>query len=214
VLDNLGTLFRPHHVDTAEGWRKIFNTLFKPILENGTAIWLVHDHNKEKIIRGTSKITDDAHLVLTLAKPAEKIDGFPLEGTIIDCHISAARNLNSSEKEPFTLVYKEDNGRVIRSVFSLDGSPIPSNSLVMEDEINGLKLDKLDIDILNKARNPEKPFVTAGDFKDDKTSGRKPTAVSDHLKKMVDLGLLETNDKKTKGKKYWAAGKEAPFEYE
>lgn len=214
TMDNLGTLFPPRHADTADGWRDIFNSLLKAIKDNGAAILLLHHLNKENIIRGTSKIKDDAHLLLTLAEPTEKIDGFPLEGTIIDCHISAARNLNRAEREPFTLVYNEVNGCIKRSVFSLDGSPIASNNFVTEDEIKGRELDQLDVDILNKARNPEVQFVTAGNFKDENTSGRKPTAVSDHLKKLVALELLKTNDKKTKGKKYWAVGKKAPLEEE
>ena len=213
VMDNLGTLFSLENEQDVKRLREIFDW-FRRLNKKGIAVLLVHHVTKSGTPRGTGKILHDVNVIMSISEPSkeekkssslEKMVRFEIRG----------RSLKTEEKKGFFLAYNDDvKGQINRTILSLEGSPIEkeTKSFVKYEEIQEYKLDKLDIDILNKARNPDVPFVTAGDFKDENADGRKSTAVGDHLKRLVDLGLLETNKKKTKGKKYWMAGREAPAE--
>jgi len=53
---------------------------------------------------------------------------------------------------------------------------------------------------------------TRQNFIDKKGKSRKSTAISDHLIRLVKLGLLKSNEKPKNERKYWMAGREAPAE--
>ena len=206
VFDNLGALFPPYYEQSAQGWKELSSALFEPILQNGSAVWLVHHLNKASVYRGSGKIIDFANVQLSLSKPSGEDEECSTEGTVIDCHIPVARILTGAEMESFTLVYNDKNGQIIRTVFSLDGSPIDSKGVVVEQEIREKGLDAFDIEILKIARGLG--YIVAGDLKSD---GISDTKVTDHLNKLVKLGLLTKTGEK-KGTKYWVAGKEIPTE--
>ena len=210
VLDNLGKLFSSYNEQNEKGWKEIYDWI-RSLNEKGKAVLLVHHKNKDGVLRGTSKISHDADVIISLSKPSKKNDALSIKGTKVEVHIVKGRNLKSDEKEPFTLVYNEENGHLKCSILSLDGSPIENEDFVTEEEIKEFDLDELDIDILHKARNPDVEFVKAGDFKDESTDGRSGTTVTDHLNKLVKLELLERTGEK-KGTKYKAARKKVPPE--
>ena len=213
VMDNLGTLFSLENEQDVRKWREIFDW-FRRLNKKGIAVLLVHHVTKSGTPRGTGKILHDVNVIMSISEPSKEEKKSSSLEMMVKFEIRG-RSLKTEEKKGFFLAYNDDvKGQINRTILSPEGRPIEkeTNSFVKYEEIQEYKLDKLDIDILNKARNPDVPFVTAGDFKDENADGRNSTAVGDHLKRLVDLGLLETNKKKTKGKKYWMAGREAPAE--
>jgi len=210
VLDNLGTLTPSQNEITPKVWMEI-STWICSLKQKGIAVLLVHHENKAGGMSGTGKIAQNANLIISLSEPSEEEKELSTKGTMVKFQIPKARRLRDYERERFFLVYNDENGQIDRTVLSLDGSIIENTNFVTEREINEFGLNKLDIDILNKARNPNVEFITAGDFKDKNVGGRRGTTVTERLNRMVKLGLLEMIGK-NKGAKYWAAGKEVSFE--
>jgi len=204
VLDTLEQLFFPNGEITKRGWKAIERWL-RLINQKGTAVLLVHHNNKEGIPLGPSDIIGFVDVIISLEKPSEKDREFcPKESSMTKCLITKGRDLLEKEKEGFFLTYHDDEiEKIDRTILSLDGIKIERKNFVTEYEINKFDLNPLDKDILNKARNPDVEFVTAADFKDKNTKGRKGKTVTDHLNKLVELGLL-ASDGKNKGRKYVA----------
>jgi hypothetical protein len=212
VLDNLGTLTPSHNEITAKVWMEI-STWIRSLNKKGAAVLLVHHENKAGKLSSTGRIAQNAHLIISLSEPSEEENGFSTKGTMVKFQFTKARRLRKREKEGFLLVYNDENGKIDRTILSLEGRPIKIEfkNLVSEKEIKTYKLNKLDIAILNRARNPDVEFVTAADFKDENAKGRKGQTVTEHFDKLVKLGLL-AGEGENKGRKYRAVDMEDPSE--
>jgi KaiC/GvpD/RAD55 family RecA-like ATPase len=210
VLDTIEQLFFPNSEITKRGWKAIERWL-RLINQNGTTVLLVHHNNKEGSPLGPSDIIGFVDVIISLEKPSEKDMEFcKNKSSMTKCLITKGRDLLKKEKEGFFLTYYDDEiDKIDRTILSINGIKIERKNFVTEYEINKFALKQLDIDILNKARNPNVEFVTAADFKDENTKGRKGQTVTDHLNKLVKLGLL-ASDGKNKGRKYRALSQEIP----
>jgi len=214
VLDNLDALTSPNISTNTNEWMNI-STWIKSLNKKGTAVLLLHHENKAGKMSGTVKISQNANMTISLSLPSVDQEAFPIKGTKVIFQPEKTRRLRKDEKKGFLLVYNDENGRIDRTVLSLDGRPIEKENkdLVTEEEKNNYELDELDIYILNKVRKTDVAFVKNGDFKHFKYEngkGRKSTAIGDHLIKLVKLRLLESNEKPKNERKYWMAGREAP----
>ena len=203
VLDNLGTLTPSHNEITSKVWGEISGWI-RSLNKKGTAVLLVHHENKAGNLSSTGRIAQNAHLIISLSEPSEEEKGFSTKGTLVKFQFTKTRHLRKDEKKGFFLEYNDENGQIDRAILPIDGIKIEKENkiLVTEEDIRKNKLNKLDIDILNMARNSDVEFVTAADFKEN-SKGRKGQTVTDHFDKLVKLGLLERKGK-NKGSRYMA----------
>jgi hypothetical protein len=214
VLDNLDALTSPNISTNRKEWMGI-STWIKSLNKKGTAVLLLHHENKEGKMSGTVNIVQNANMTISLTEPSVEQEAvFPTKGKKVIFKPEKTRYLRKDdEKKGFLLVYNDENGQINRTILSLEGRPIEkeNKSFVTEEDINKYKLNKLDILILNKARNPDVEFVTAADFKDENAKGRKGQTVTDHFDKLVKLGLL-VGEGENKGRKYRAVDKDTQTE--
>jgi len=205
VLDNLDALTGPYISTNSKKWMDI-STWIKSLNKKGTTVLLLHHENKEGKMSGTVKIVQNANMTISLSVPSGEQKKFSTKGTMVKFKPEKTRHLrNDDEKDGFLLVYNDENGQINRTVLSLEGRPIEKEikNFVTKEEINKYKLNKLDIDILNVARNPDVEFVTAADFKDENVIGRKAKTVTDRFNILIKLGLL-VKEGENKGRKYRA----------
>lgn len=211
VLDNLGKLAPSQYETNPNLWMEI-SLWISSLKKKGISVLLVHHENKNKNLSGTGKIAQNANLIIKLSIINDNNNKSSTEDEIVHFKIFKSRSLNGKEKESFSLFYKENNGKIERTVILPKLKLLDVNkNLVLEEEIKKYKLNELDIDILNKARNSNVEFVTNSDFKDENITGRRFQTVTEHLNKLVKLNLLSTKGK-NKGAKYWMAGRKAPSE--
>jgi putative DNA primase/helicase len=116
ILDNHSALCRRGRENESESWIPL-QEWFLTLRRRGISVLLIHHSNKAGGQRGTSRKEDLLDTVITLRKP-ESYD--PKEGARFEVHYEKARGFHGEEAAPFEAALKEDNGKFIWTVQSIE----------------------------------------------------------------------------------------------
>lgn len=186
IFDNLSGLLPFGGGNNPKSWGLMFRWL-KNLSHNGKTIIIVHHLNKQGEHHGLSKIIFDVDLHISLNKLESDSD---IPQTKLEVRFPKKRGVGDKDVNPLTIEFNEvDNGiEVIVHTVNGDKKEKTEQSYVSVEEKRKRKLKDLDVEMLNKARDPNDPkieFITADMFE-----GINPKTRTYHFNKLVGLGLL------------------------